>query len=327
MSDYVSPWKDAEVRALGAVADQFVAAELTAKRERWETQQHMDREVWRRAGELGLLYCSIPEQYEGGGGTLAHDLIVMESQARAGDTAWGNGVHSGIVAHYILAYGTQEQRLRWLPRLASGELIAAVAMTEPGAGSDLKNISTRAVRDGGDYVIDGAKPVMTNGHTADLIVVVAKTDPAGGAHPRHLPANGGSAGLGLRPRPDPGQGRPARRRHLRAVLRGRARPGRQPARPERGPWIRPAHDAARPGTADHRGQRRGRPGGRREHTLDHVRRRQAFGQSLFDFQNTKFTLAECATTAHVSRVFVHSCIQRHLDGGLDPRPRRWRNGG
>ena len=121
--EYVSSWKDDEVRELGALADKFIAAELTAKRDTWESQHYVDPEVWRRAGEIGLLCCSIPTEYGGGGGTFAHDLAVFESQARAGDHAWGNGVHSGIVAHYILAYGTEDQRRRWLPRLASGEQV------------------------------------------------------------------------------------------------------------------------------------------------------------------------------------------------------------
>jgi acyl-CoA dehydrogenase len=317
MTGYVSPWKDTEVRALGAVADKFVAEELTGKRDRWEAQHYVDREVWRRAGELGLLCCSVPEEYGGGGGTFAHDLIVMESQARAGDTAWGNAVHSGIVAHYLLAYGTEEQRRRWLPGVASGELITAVAMTEPGAGSDLKNIATRAVRDGDDYVIDGAKTFISNGHTADLVVVVAKTDPAAGAK--------GISLLVVETRDCPG------------FVRGRildkvGQPGADTSELFFEGVRVPADNLL--GGTEGRGfaqlmtqlaQERlviavSAVAGMEaavEVTLDYVRQRQAFGQPLFDFQNTRFTLAECATTAHVGRVFVDSCVQRHLDGGLD----------
>jgi acyl-CoA dehydrogenase len=315
--DYASPWKDEEVRALGAVADKFVAAELTAKRDRWERQQHVDRDVWRRAGEIGLLCCSIPAEYGGGGGTFAHDLMVFESQARAGDHAWGNGVHSGIVAHYLLAYGTEDQRRRWLPKLATGELIAAVAMTEPGAGSDLKNISTRARRDGDQYVVDGAKTFITNGHTADLIVVVAKTDPAAGAK--------GISLLGVETRDRPG------------FVRGRIldKVGQHGA-----DTSELFFDGVRVPAGNLLGGTEGRGFGQLmtqlaqerliiavsavagmetavEQTVDYVQHREAFGQKLFDFQNTRFTLAECATTAHVARVFVDSCVQRHLDGGLD----------
>jgi acyl-CoA dehydrogenase len=314
---YVSLWKDDEIRELSAVADKFVATELIAKRDRWESQQYVDRDVWRRAGEIGLLCCSIPEQYGGGGGTFAHDLTVFESQARAGDHAWGNGVHSGIVAHYLLAYGTEEQRRRWLPRLATGELIAAVAMTEPGAGSDLKNVSTRARRDGGEYVIDGAKTFITNGHTAGLIVVVAKTDPGAGAK--------GISLLVVETGDCPG------------FVRGRIldKVGQHGA-----DTSELFFDGVRVPAANLLGEAEGRGFAQLmtqlaqerliigvsavagmeaavEQTVDYVHQRQAFGQTLFDFQNTKFTLAECATTAHVGRVFVDSCVQRHLDGELD----------
>jgi acyl-CoA dehydrogenase len=316
-SGYVSAWKDDEVLALGAVADKFVAAELTGKRDIWEAQHYVDREVWRRAGRLGLLCCSIPAEYGGGGGTFAHDLIVVESQARAGETAWGNSVHSGIVAHYILAYGTDDQRCRWLPKLASGELISAVAMTEPGVGSDLKNIRTRAARDGGEYVIDGAKTFITNGHTADLIVVATKTD-----------AEAGARGISLLVVEAEG---------CRGLVRGRildkvGQPGADTSELFFDGVRVPAGNLL--GEAEGRGfiQLMTQLAQERliiavtavaametavEQTLGYVKQRQAFGQSLFDFQNTRFTLAECATTAHVSRVFADSCIQRHLDGGLD----------
>jgi acyl-CoA dehydrogenase len=314
---YVSAWKDDEVLALGEVADKFVAAELTGKRDQWEAQRYVDRDVWRRAGEIGLLCCSIPEEYGGGGGTFAHDLIVFESQARAGDTAWGNGVHSGIVAHYILAYGTEEQRRRWLPRLASGELIAAVAMTEPGAGSDLKNIRTRAIRDGSDYVIDGVKTFISNGHTAGLIVVVAKTDAEAGAK--------GVSLLMVETEDCPGF---VRGRILDKVGQHGADTSelffegvRVPARNLLGGTEGQGFAQLMTQLAQERLVIAVSAVAGLEAavavTLDYVKQRQAFGQALFDFQNTKFTLAECATTAHVARVFLDSCIQRHLDGGLD----------
>jgi acyl-CoA dehydrogenase len=314
---YVSAWKDDEVLALGEVADKFVAAELTGKRDRWEAQRYVDRDVWRRAGEIGLLCCSVPEEYGGGGGTFAHDLIVFESQARAGDTTWGNGVHSGIVAHYILAYGTEEQRRRWLPRLASGEMIAAVAMTEPGAGSDLKNIRTRAVRDGAEYVIDGVKTFISNGHTADLIVVVAKTDAAAGAKGISLLVveTGNSPGF-------------VRGRILDKVGQRGADTSElffEGVRVPAGNLLGGAEGQGFAQLMTQLAQERlviavSAVAGLEAAvavTLDYVKQRQAFGQALFDFQNTKFTLAECATTAHVARVFLDSCIERHLAGGLD----------
>ncbi len=123
-NNYTSAWRDEEVTALGDLADKFFAKEVSPHRERWEAQHRVDREVWTKAGELGLLCCSIPEEYGGGGGSFAHDLAVLEAQARALDSGFGNTVHSGIVAHYILAYGTEQQRRRWLPEMASGKAIS-----------------------------------------------------------------------------------------------------------------------------------------------------------------------------------------------------------
>ncbi|WP_257921653.1 acyl-CoA dehydrogenase family protein [Amycolatopsis iheyensis] len=307
-------WRDEEVTA---VATKFVESELVARREEFERQHQVDRDVWRRAGELGLLCCSIPEQYGGGGGTFAHDLAVFEAQARLGETGWGNGVHSGIVAHYILAYGTEEQKRRWLPGMASGDLVGAIAMTEPGAGSDLKNIRTRAVLDGDEYVIDGAKTFISNGQQADLVVVVAKTDPAAGAK-----------GISL------------------IVVETAACPGFVRGRVLEKVGL-PAADTSELSFEDARvpagnllGGEPGRGFGQlmtqlaRERlllgvtavasaesavalTTEYVQSRDMFGQSLWDFQNTKFVLAEAATTARVARVFVDDCVRRHLDGELD----------
>ncbi|TDD34203.1 acyl-CoA dehydrogenase [Saccharopolyspora elongata] len=177
---YSSPWRDPEVDALGELAAKFFANEVVPNRERFEEQKHVDRALWTKAGELGLLCCSIPEAYGGGGGTYAHEAAIMEAQARSADATFGILVHSGIVAHYVLAYGTEEQRQRWLPKMAGGELIGAVAMTEPGTGSDLQSIKTRAVREGDHYIINGAKTFISNGAMADLVVVAAKTNPEAG---------------------------------------------------------------------------------------------------------------------------------------------------
>ncbi|MEV5004010.1 acyl-CoA dehydrogenase family protein [Nocardioides sp. LML1-1-1.1] len=316
-SSYVSAWKDESVLALSETADKFVATEITANRERWEQQQYVDRDVWLKAGELGLLCCSIPEEYGGGGGSFAHDLAVFEAQAKHGDTAWGAGVHSGIVAHYILAYGTEEQKLRWLPKMASGEWIAAVAMTEPGAGSDLKTVRTRAVREGGEYVINGSKIFISNGRMADLIITVVKTDPEAGAK--------GISLLGVEA--DQTEG----------FIRGRIldKVGQHGA-----DTSELFYEDARVPVDNLLGGVEGQGFGQlmtqlaQERlilgvsstasieraiglTTEYAKTREMFGQRLWDLQNTKFVLAECATVAHVQRVFVDSCIQRHLDGFLD----------
>ena len=139
-------------------------------------QQHRpDAEAWTAAGRAGLLLADVPEEYGGGGGTFAHEAVVLEELARAG-VHFGSSIQS-IVAHYVLAYGTEEQKRTWLPRLARGELVAAIAMTEPGAGSDLQGIRTTARRDGDHYVINGSKTFITNGCYAGLVCLAVKTDP------------------------------------------------------------------------------------------------------------------------------------------------------
>ncbi len=169
-----SAWLDEDLDAFREMARSFCEKELAPNQERWMSQKHVDRELWRLAGDVGLLCLSIPEEYGGGGGTFAHEIVLMEEQVRVGDTCWGVSLHNGIVAPYVLAYGTQAQKAAWLPKLASGEWISAIAMTEPGAGSDLQNIKTRAVRDGDHYVLNGAKTFITNGGLADLVMVAVK---------------------------------------------------------------------------------------------------------------------------------------------------------
>ncbi|WP_328664050.1 acyl-CoA dehydrogenase family protein [Nocardia salmonicida] len=316
-STYTSPWCDSETMALGNLAEKFFAREITPHRERWEQQHCVDRVAWTKAGELGLLCCSIPDQYGGGGGTFAHDLAVLEAQARALDTGFGNMVHSGIVAHYVLGYGTEEQRRRWLPKMATGEMIGAVAMTEPGAGSDLKNIKTTAVRAGEHYVINGAKTFISNGALADLIVVVAKTDPAAGAKGISLvvvetaDCPGFTRGRILdkvgQPTADTSElffesvRVPAS--HLLGGEEGRGFGQLMTQLPQERLLIGINAVATMEAAV--------------AETIAYTKSRNAFGQSIFDFQNTKFVLAECETVAHAARVFIDSCIERHLAGNLD----------
>ena len=236
----VPAWSDEDIEAFRDLANTFMTKECAPNEERWGQQQHVDREVWNKAGDLGLLCPSIPEEYGGGGGSFAHEAVMMEEQSRTLSPSLGTSVHSTIVAHYINGYGTEEQKQRWLPKMATGELVGAVAMTEPGTGSDLQSVKTRAIRQGDEYVIDGSKTFITNGSQADLIVVVAKTDPEDQAKGISLvvvetgrPRRAGVARL--QPRPGAAQDRPARSGHLGAVLRRRAGAGDQPARrPRRG---------------------------------------------------------------------------------------------
>jgi acyl-CoA dehydrogenase len=141
----------------------------------------VDRSAWEGAGAAGLLCASMPEEYGGSGGTYAHEAAIIEALSRTGTDGFGIALHNSIVAPYILHYGSEEQKQKWLPKMATGEMIGAIAMTEPGAGSDLQGIKTTAKKDGNHYVINGSKTFITNGQHANLIIVVTKTDPAKGA--------------------------------------------------------------------------------------------------------------------------------------------------
>src|SRR6266566_8263393 len=172
---YQSSWMNDELRIFRKSVRQFISEEFTPHHDRWCQQHRPDAEAWTAAGRVGVLLADIPEEYCGAGGTFAHEAILMEELAQAGIN-FGSGVHS-IVAHYVLAYGSQEQKCKWLPRMARGELVGAIAMTEPAAGSDLQGIRTTARRDGDHYVISGSKLFITNGWHAGLVCLAVKTDP------------------------------------------------------------------------------------------------------------------------------------------------------
>jgi len=302
---------------LRRLARDVFAKELTPHQERFAEQHAVDRDLWRRLGELGLVCISIPEEYGGGGGTFAHEAVLIEEQARALDSSWGNSVHSGIVAHYLLNYGNEEQKRRWLPKLASGELVGAVAMSEPGAGSDLQAVRTRAARSGDEYVINGAKTFITNGAQAELIIVVAKTDADQGAHGISLivvetpQVEGFRRGRVLNKLGLDGQDTselffddvrvPAG--NLLGEQEGQGFVQLMQQLPQERLIIAVAAVAGMETAL--------------ALTLDYVKQRQAFGRELIKFQNTKFELAECATEVAVTRAFVDQCVQRHLVGQLD----------
>jgi acyl-CoA dehydrogenase len=178
---YRASWETDEHRLLRKHAAEFMFRESTPHQERWARQQQVDREFWNKQGDAGLLGVDLPERFGGAGGDFGYSAVVAEEQALALDTASGWIVHSPIGAHYINAYGNEEQKQRWLPRLISGDAVLAIAMTEPGAGSDLQGIRTTAVRDGSHYVINGSKTFITNGTHCDLVIIVTKTDPSAGA--------------------------------------------------------------------------------------------------------------------------------------------------
>jgi acyl-CoA dehydrogenase len=311
-----SPWMTEELDDVRDLARTFCRNELTPHQQRWAEQKRVDREVWTKAGEVGLLALSVPEEYGGGGGTFAHEAVLYEEQARSGDSAWGVTVHNGIVAHYLLAYASEEKKREWLPKLASGEYVGAIAMTEPGTGSDLQSITTRAVRDGDHYVINGAKTFITNGALADLVVVAVKTDPDAGAKGISLIVVETST-PGFR-----------RGRVLDKVgLRGQD-------------TAELFFDDVRVPVENLLGDEEGQgfiqlmqqlPQERLiiaitavagmesaiEQTIAYTKERSAFGRPLIKFQNTRYKLAEAATEAAVARAFLDECIERHLRGELD----------
>src|SRR5204862_176707 len=171
---YESPWLTDEVRMFRATVRQFIQKEFLPHQDRWREQRRPDAAAWTAAGDAGLLLADVPDAYGGGGGTFAHEAVVVDELARAG-IAFGSGIQS-VVAHYIRAYGSEHQKREWLPRMARGELVGAIAMSEPGAGSDLSGIQTTARRDNGYYVVNGSKTFVTNGGSASLVCVAAKTD-------------------------------------------------------------------------------------------------------------------------------------------------------
>ena len=313
---YRSSWRVEEVAALGQLADDFFAKEVVPHLDRFDADRRVDRRLWTKAGEVGLLCASIPTEYGGGGGTFAHEAVVMEAQGHAGDTGFGLCVHSGIVAHYLLAYGSEEQKLRWLPTLASGELVAAIAMTEPGGGSDLKALATRAVRTGDGWLLNGQKTFISNGATCDLVIVAAKTDPAAGAKGISLMVletaglQGFSRGRVLDKLGMHGQDTAELSfddvRVPAGNLLGEEGAGfamlMNQLRQERLLIGVQAVAAAETALAE---------------TVRYTKERHAFGGPLLDLQHTRFELAELATQVHVARVFLDSCVERHLAGELD----------
>ncbi len=174
--DYRSPWENDDQQVLRKHAAEFFHKECTPHQERWAAQHQVDRDFWNKAGAAGLLCLDLPEEFGGGGGNFGHEAVVQQELTFAHDSAFGFGVHSTIAAHYISAFGTDEQRARWLPKLVTGELVLAIAMTEPGTGSDLQSVRTTAIRNGDDYVINGSKTFISNGSHCDLLIIVAKTD-------------------------------------------------------------------------------------------------------------------------------------------------------
>lgn len=312
-----SSWMDEELDAVADLARTFLEKEALPDQERFAKQGHPDKALYRRAGELGLLCMSVPEEYGGGGGTFRHEAVLVTEQVKVGETALHLGVHTGIVPHYLLAYAGEDQKRRWLPKLASGEWVGAIAMTEPGTGSDLQNITTRAVRDGDEYVISGAKTFISNGHTCDLVIIAAKTDTTQGARGVSLlvaevgdDTPGFSRGRIIEKIGQKGQDT------TELFFDGVRVPASHLLGTEGQGFIQlmsqlPQERLLCGLTAVAAIERAVRL------AVDYTKQRTAFGGPLLDMQNTRFELAECATIARVARTFIDECIERHVRGELD----------
>lgn len=312
-----SSWMDKDLDALADLARRFFEKECAPNEERWGRQQQVDRDVWLKAGELGLLCLSIPEEYGGGGGTFAHEAVVAIEQIRAMATSFGGVLHSAIIAHYLSSYGTEEQKATWLPKMASGEVVSAIAMTEPGTGSDLQSIKTKAVKDGDDYVISGAKTFISNGQTADLIVVAAKTNPEGrGAESVSLilveaDREGFRRGRNLEKIGQHGQDTcelffddvRVPQANLLGGVEGLGFIQLMQQLPQERLVLAVIAAASIEKAVDV--------------TLTYAKEREAFGRPIFKFQNTQFVLAESDTVKSVAWSFLDECLVKHLAGELD----------
>ena len=316
--DFKNPdWYDEEdINIFREAVYNFYKNEMAPHSERFREQKHVDREFWNKAGETGLLNCAIPEEYGGGGGDYRHEMIIMEELTRAGVDGFGLSLHNAIVAPYILHYGTEEQKQKWLPRMASGELVGAICMSEPGTGSDLQNVKTNAKKDGNGWVINGSKTFITNGGTANLLIIVADTG-GEGKHSKSLFVVETDDLEGFR-----------RGQVLDKVGHDAADtaelffddmkvPADSLLGPETGHGFiqlmkelpQERLNIAVQGVIHMEEALR--------ETIEYVKERKAFGKRIIDFQNTQFELAECKTLVHVAKTFTYDCAEKHLRGELD----------
>jgi acyl-CoA dehydrogenase len=319
-TDYVSEWMPDELRALRDVAREFFEREAAPLMAKWSEQRFVDREFWVKAGSLGLLCPTVPEEYGGPGGNILHQVAITEEQSRVLEKGWGNNVHSGVVTDYILRYGSEEQRRRWLPSMVTGTLIGAIAMTEPGAGSDVRAMTGRARRDGDEYVIDANKTFITNGQTADLVIVAVKLE-----NPAVAPADQKAITL-FAVEADKAEGF-QRGAPLRKIGQHAADTSELFFNGCRVPVANRIGDegAGFPALMNQMPQERlilavnavAQTEKAVRLTLEYTKERKVFGKPLYEQQNTRFVLAECATLAKAARLFVDHCIAAHARGELD----------
>lgn len=311
-------WRDdTELDMFSDAVGQFFEKECAPHVERWRKAGIVDREIYTKAGEMGILGASIPEEYGGSGGDFRHEAIIIEQQQWKGIDGFGISLHNGIIAPYIIAFGTEEQKQKYLPKCASGEIITAIAMTEPGAGSDLQNIKTTAKKDGDGYIINGSKTFISNGQLANLVLVCAKTDPSLGAKGISIMLVDTDEVEGFE-----------RGRNLEKVGQHAADTSELFFNDVKVPA------SALLGGVEGKGfiqlmtklpqerhiiglQGIGMIERAIHETVAYVKDRKAFGGTIFDFQNTQFKLAECKTDATVAKVFMDHCTERLLNEDLD----------
>ncbi len=300
--------------SVGRFFDEHASDGATA---RWRGQGFVDREMWFEAGRAGLLGLTVPEEYGGAGGDYRHEAILIEQLQLKGVDGFGISLHNAIVAPYIVHYGTEDQKRRWLPGICDGRFVTAIAMTEPGAGSDLQGVKTTARLEGDAYVLNGSKTFITNGQTANLICVVCKTDPTQGARGVSLlfVETDGAAGF-ERGRNLHKLGQEAQDTSELFFNEVRV-PAENLLGGDEGQGFFQLMNQLPQERLNIALQGMGTIERALGLTLDYVKQRKAFGKALIDFQNTQFKLAECKTEATVAKVFVNWCMAEHLEGRLD----------
>lgn len=311
---------DGELDLFRRSVRRFLAEEVVPNAETWRTQGYIDRDLWRKAGAFGLLCVSMPEEFGGGGGNFWHEAVIIEELARIAFPDFSIPLQNVILAPYFAQYATEEQKQRWLPRMARGDLVAALAMSEPGAGSDVRAIRTHARRDGNDYVVNGQKTFITHGHTADLICLAVKTDTSEGNGVR------GFSLLVIETERTAGFRRGRRLDKVGLKAQDTAELFFDDARV-------PAANLL--GGVEGRGfyqlmeqlakeriniamQALALSEAALAETVAYVKEREVFGKRLIEFQNTRMVLAEAKTATSVTRTFVEDCIDRLIAGTLDP---------
>ncbi len=305
-----------ELGMLRAAVRRFLEREVVPNRDRWRAEGRVDPAAWRLAGAAGLLCPSVPDAYGGAGGSFRHEAVIIEELSRIAFPDFAIPLHNGIVAPYILRYGSEEQKRRWLPALASGGRIGAIAMTEPEAGSDLRGMRCTARRDGGGYRLSGQKTFITNGQIATLIIVAARTGPAAGGRGLSLFVLETERAEGFR------RGRALDKVGMKAqdtselffdevFLSEDQRLG------EEGDGFRQLTEQLPQERLVIAVQAVAAIEAALEQTVAYAKERRAFGRSLMEFQNTRFRLAEARSEADIARVFVDHCVDRLVEGRLD----------